>query len=789
METPASRPRLAADQAVGTSARPSRVPGWLRTGALTVVGPAEEPAQRQDVLRRAALAVALIAVLATQRSHVPAWPAVVIALTAAFVYDIYLAYLVFVAKQFLLARVLAFILDATLMFVALTFVLKSLGEANSGSDIWVAMLLFIGSGGFALAPVGSLIYTALGTGAFTLGTLLYFPADSQYHEQLPLRVAFFVAFGLLALGAAQELEKRRARVQEQNNALAESKRQLEDKSLQLERALVLERERARRDPLTGALNHAAIVEEMRTLVEQQRRDEGGSLAVAMVDVDGLKVINDTFGHQMGDAVLESVAGVLSRDGALVGRYGGDEFVVVLSDGGRSQAERYRRDVFAGLADIKLTDVDSGARIPASVSIGIVCFPQEADTIEDLIKLSDSAMYASRRMRAIAVGAGTDDHDPRTTAVLSEILPLLTAPGDVSSKLQLVAKRVSGAAGYDAVDIRVGGANNVPDVETSYANASKELLQAWNDEQSSEDNAFTLVGILERTNRPLLLDDLQHDERLSAKERSILTAGGLHSALMVPMIWQGEMLGTIAVASRRPSAFGPRDAQFMTAVAAQVTAIVRMSVVLEELRATSTRLSDAHTETVVLLAAAAEAHDATTGRHLLGIRVITEALARELGYAEKDAEEIGLASTLHDIGKIRVPDSVLANSGELSDQDWVVMKQHTVWGAEFLSGRPEFRAAQVIAHSHHERWDGRGYPDGLSREAIPESAMIVSVADAFDALTSNRPYRSARSIEAAVEEIVTCSGTQFSPKIVDALVRLSERGELQRIRELPDRAAA
>ncbi len=286
-----------------------------------------------------------------------------------------------------------------------------------------------------------------------------------------------------------------------------------------------------------------------------------------------------------------------------------------------------------------------------------------------------------------------------------------------------------------------------------------------------------------------MDNLQHDERLSPKERALLAIGGLRSALMVPMLWQGEMLGTISVASKRAAAFGPRDAEFMTSVAAQATAIVRMSLVLEELRATSTRLRDSHTETVVLLAAAAEAHDSTTGRHLLGIRVITEALARELGYAETDAEEIGLASTLHDIGKIRVPDSILANSGELSDADWRVMKQHTTWGAEFLAGRPEFGPAAVIAQTHHERWDGTGYPDGLASDAIPEPAMIVSVADAFDALTSDRPYRSGRSIEAAVEEIVACSGTQFSPNVVDALVRLSERGELQRIQQLPDQVAA
>ena len=157
-------------------------------------------------MRRAALAVALLGIVLLQRSHLPAWRAVVTALVVALVYDVALAYIIFVAKQFLLARVLAFVLDATLMFVALTFVLRGLGEANSASDIWIAMLLFVGSGGFALAPLGSLIYTALGTGAFIFGTLAFFPQDSQYHEQLPIRVAFFIAFGLLSLGAAQELK-------------------------------------------------------------------------------------------------------------------------------------------------------------------------------------------------------------------------------------------------------------------------------------------------------------------------------------------------------------------------------------------------------------------------------------------------------------------------------------------------------------------------------------------------------------------------------------------------------
>jgi diguanylate cyclase (GGDEF)-like protein/putative nucleotidyltransferase with HDIG domain len=755
-----------------------------------VVGPAEEAAQREDVLRRAVLAGALLLILPFQRSHVPAWEAVVAALSVALLYDVVLAYLVHVAKQFLVARVLAFILDATLMFVALLFVLRALGSADSSSDIWIAMLLFIGSGGFSLAPVGSLIYTALGTTAFILGTLLYFPEGSQYQEQLVLRVVFFVAFGLLSLGAAQELEKRRKRVLEQNMALADSKDALEEKSTQLEQALRLERERARRDTLTEALNHAAIVEELDTLIGRYRAGESSGLVVAMVDVDGLKAVNDTFGHPMGDAVLRAVAKVLDRDDALVGRYGGDEFVVVLVGANRPVAERYRSDVLASLDDLIIVDPDSGARVPVLVSIGVVCYPQEAETIEDLIKLSDSAMYASRRVRAVSAGVPLDEgrYDARTATVVSQILPLMPAPGDVRSKLQLVAKRISVAAGYDLVDIRLGPLTREPEAECTYSNIASDLVDAWHAARSSPENAYPFLSVIVATSRPLPVDDLLEDKRLTGQMRGIVEATGVKSAIFIPMVWQGEFIGAMTVGSKRLAAFEPRDAQFLTSVAAQVTAIARMSSVLEELRAKSESLRLAHVETVVLLAAAAEAHDHTTGRHLHEIRVITKALAEELGYSSEDAEALGLATVLHDIGKISVPDYILANPGALSEEEWRVMKQHTIWGAEFLAGRAEFAAAAEIAKSHHERWDGSGYPDGLSGEDIPRTATIVAVADALDALISDRPYRKGRSIPDAVAEIEESSGKQFSPVVVEALTRLAKRGELARLRGQPRIAA-
>ena len=306
----------------------------------------------------------------------------------------------------------------------------------------------------------------------------------------------------------------------------------------------------------------------------------------------------------------------------------------------------------------------------------------------------------------------------------------------------MAHRLAVGAGYDGVHFEVlRHPSGAPAGQSAFAQANDELVEAWNREQRRFED-HPLREIIERTRRPIILDDVQNDQRLTDAERELLRAAGLRSALLVPMLWQNDLLGHLAVASKREAAFGPRDVEFLMAVATQVTAIVRMATLVEELQSASDRLVQAQTETVVLLAASAEAHDHATGLHLENVRAITEALARELGYGEEEAKELGLAAVLHDIGKVRVPDSLLSSAGTLADEEWELMKHHTSWGAEFLAGRPGFELAATIARSHHERWDGGGYPDGLAGEAIPESAAIVAVADSFDAMTSDRPYRAA-----------------------------------------------
>lgn len=168
--------------------------------------------------------------------------------------------------------------------------------------------------------------------------------------------------------------------------------------LALKRALRQEQERARRDPLTGVFNHGAIVEELDRLL---RLDSGSaSHGIAMVDVDGLKNANDTYGHRLGDAILVAVAEALQCNRAVVGRYGGDEFISIIPAAGHPEAETYRRKVLERLSATEVSDEASGVTILVSASIGIAVHPHDHDTVHRLIELADERMYAVKRQRPV-----------------------------------------------------------------------------------------------------------------------------------------------------------------------------------------------------------------------------------------------------------------------------------------------------------------------------------------------------------------------------------------------------
>ncbi len=190
------------------------------------------------------------------------------------------------------------------------------------------------------------------------------------------------------------------------------------------------------------------------------------------------------------------------------------------------------------------------------------------------------------------------------------------------------------------------------------------------------------------------------------------------------------------------------------------------------------LTDHGLEGAPLVAAALKGHDPTTSVHLEAIGPLAEALALEMGFTPEMATDVGLSATVHDIGKIGVSSQLLRSDKPLTEDERQTLRQHPRWGWSFLSTIRGAETAAAVARWHHERWDGLGYPDGLAGSEIPEEVTIVSVADALDAMVSNRPYSPARPVTDAVREISDCAGGQFCPRAVKALQEMHRRGALQ-----------
>jgi putative two-component system response regulator len=188
------------------------------------------------------------------------------------------------------------------------------------------------------------------------------------------------------------------------------------------------------------------------------------------------------------------------------------------------------------------------------------------------------------------------------------------------------------------------------------------------------------------------------------------------------------------------------------------------------------LEEAYLETFERLALAAEYRDDETGQHTKRVGKVARAIGARLGMVTDDLDQLERAAGLHDVGKIGVPDVILLKPGRLTEAEFEVVKTHTRIGARILSGSrsPLMQLAEVIAASHHERWDGGGY-HGLAGDDIPRPARITTLADAFDAMTTDRPYRSARPLHEALEEIRRERGRQFDPEVVDAFLELEPRG--------------
>lgn len=244
-------------------------------------------------------------------------------------------------------------------------------------------------------------------------------------------------------------------------------------------------------------------------------------------------------------------------------------------------------------------------------------------------------------------------------------------------------------------------------------------------------------------------------------------GAMSSVLCVLLRTPRKRLGVLHLdRSMLQKPFTEDDLHLADALAASVSAGIESAQLLEKQR-------ELFLNTITILAQAVEMRDPYTGGHTMRVTRYSELLGKHLKISPEEQRLIRTGTPLHDIGKIGIDDAILRKPGKLTDEEFELMKSHTVKGAAILATVPDLEPIIPIARNHHERWDGRGYPDGLAGEKIPRLARIVAVADAFDAMTSDRPYRKGMPASVAFEEVEKQAGRQFDPECARAFLEIRD----------------
>jgi putative nucleotidyltransferase with HDIG domain len=256
--------------------------------------------------------------------------------------------------------------------------------------------------------------------------------------------------------------------------------------------------------------------------------------------------------------------------------------------------------------------------------------------------------------------------------------------------------------------------------------------------------------------------------------SLLMAEGFVSYYAVPLVSQNEIKGVLEIFHRDVLDPDNEWIGFLETLAGQAAIAVESTSLFEDLRRTNDELIKAYDSTIEGWSHALDLRDKETEGHTQRVTQLTLELAQAHGFKEKDLLYVRWGALLHDIGKMGIPDRILLKEGALTDEEWIIMRQHPVYAHDMLRSIPYLHPSLDIPYSHHERWDGTGYPRGLKAEEIPLVARLFSIVDVWDALTSDRPYRAAWSPEKTLTHIRQGSGSHFDPRVVEVFIDLIDR---------------
>lgn len=514
--------------------------------------------------------------------------------------------------------------------------------------------------------------------------------------------------------------------------------------------LTVYNEKLYKDALTGAYN--------RRFYEDEVKDMKGPAGVAVIDLDDFKIYNDTYGHHAGDLALETAADIIRRyvrKSDMLIRYGGDEFLLILPD--------IQSDIFAAKLKIIQERIYEATiagynRLQMSVSIGGVMF--NSGDIKEAVSRADKLMYRAKKRKNMVVTEWDVKDNPKK------------APEEESEDLRQQILIVDDSEMNRAILTEI--------LQKEYR-----ILNAEDGEQCIE--------ILEQkgTAISLILLDLVMPKMDGFEVLAVMNKKQWIEDIPVIMISSEDSAQFIQKAYE----FGvtdyigrPFDAKV---VYQRVFNTIKLYAKQRHLLSLITRqiYEKEHSNRIMItiLSQIVEFRNGESGPHVMHINILTELLLEQLMKRSNDyhmtwseQQMIVTASSLHDIGKIGIAESILNKPGRLTDEEFEIMKTHTLIGASILEkmelyqDEPLVQIARDICRWHHERYDGRGYPDGLKGDQIPISVQVVALADVYDALVSERVYKKAYSHEQALRMILNGECGAFNPLLLQCLMDIKDK---------------
>jgi diguanylate cyclase (GGDEF)-like protein len=539
-------------------------------------------------------------------------------------------------------------------------------------------------------------------------------------------------------------------------------------------------EQASSDSLTGLVNYRAFQERLRRQVARLRQEQG-RLALVMLDLDDFKRINDVYGHAVGDDVLRGVGGLLrrvARAGDDVCRIGGEEFVIVMPAADASAGLLLARRLVAGLSACDLGPVGE-----ITLSIGVAEAPVDASSARELVACAEGAMMCakSKGKNRIVVyggetlarpGAGRPSRrrdDLRSIAhlkLLQSLAGKLSRLNDVTAICEAIVGELRSLFDCNSCRVYVRSEDLlVPAAwhgDLAYAGESAEALTTRMGEG--------ITGTAALRGQSLLISDAEKCEF------AVHVPGTPHveeSIVAVPLRCGSTVHGVIVLSKLGLEQFDLDDVRLLEVLAPHAAAVIENALLYETVRDEAESLERTFVSTVEALANALEANDADTSSHARAITDLALSLGRRLELDEASLKRLELGALFHDIGKIGIPSEILTKPGPLTAEERRVVEAHPELGERILEPIERLADVRPIVRHCHERWDGGGYPDGLSETDIPLESRIILVVDAYHAITSDRPYRARRSHAEACEALRAEAGRQFDPVIVEAFLDLAD----------------